>query len=383
MRIDAEKSQALLGKLFVLFIFFVLVPVIGDFHAYSQGKRQPQPEFRLPTQPSSESNSPTVLIVPGEDYRIGPGDVIDIHVEDAPEISRTLRVTAAGTFSMPFIGQVTAQQKTTEELSNHIIERLRGQYLMEPNVTIQVKQINSHSFFIQGAVGRPGVYQIEGRPSLLKLITVAGGLASNYGSTAYVIREVSPQRARSQETEPATHPPPSNIGAEDNTKYNLTKVNEATESTAKRQAEEETSYEMKKVKINGLLRGHFEQNMILEPGSIVNIPYTDVFFVAGEVKGPGSFPLKEGTTLRQAISLAQGTTFEADKGSGIIFRDDPASGNRKEIKVNIGSVMSGKKDDVEIMANDIIIIPNSRLKSVSSALLTAFGMSAVRVPGRY
>ena len=43
--------------------------------------------------------------------------------------------------------------------------------------------------------------------------------------------------------------------------------------------------------------------MFLEPGDTVNIPPTDVFFVAGEVNQPGSFPLKDGTTLRQAISL--------------------------------------------------------------------------------
>jgi protein involved in polysaccharide export with SLBB domain len=115
----------------------------------------------------------------------------------------------------------------------------------------------------------------------------------------------------------------------------------------------------------------------------VNIPTTDVFFVAGEVKSPGSFPQKEGTTLRQAISLAQGMTFNAQGSKGTIFREEPDTGNRKEIKVDIGAVMSGKANDVPIMANDIIIVPNSQLKTVSSALVTAFGLSAVRMPGRY
>jgi polysaccharide export outer membrane protein len=99
--------------------------------------------------------------------------------------------------------------------------------------------------------------------------------------------------------------------------------------------------------------------------------------VAGEVRSPGSYTLKEGTTLRQAISLAQGTTFKAAAGRGIIFREEPGTGKRTDIKVDIDAVMSGKKADVPIMANDIVIVPNSRMKSVGGALLSAFGMHAV------
>jgi hypothetical protein len=45
--------------------------------------------------------------------------------------------------------------------------------------------------------------------------------------------------------------------------------------------------------------------------------------------------------------------------------------------------MSGKKEDISIMPNDMIIIPNSRFKSISSALLTAFGVSSTRVLPRF
>ncbi len=122
--------------------------------------------------------------------------------------------------------------------------------------------------------------------------------------------------------------------------------------------------------------------MFLEAGDIINIPQADVFFVAGEVNAPGEFSLKEGTTLRQAISMAQGMKFEAATSRGIIFRDD-ASGKREEMRIDIGAVMNGKKQDVAIMPNDIIIVPNSQFKSVGGALLRAFGLTTVqRVPGR-
>jgi polysaccharide export outer membrane protein len=135
-----------------------------------------------------------------------------------------------------------------------------------------------------------------------------------------------------------------------------------------------------KVNIGQLFRGLADQR--LEPGDIINIPRADVFFVAGEVKAPGSFPLKEGTTLRQAVSLAQGMTFSAKAAEGVIFREDPALGSRQEIKVDISAVMNGKEEDILMRANDVIIIPNSRTKSVGSILLMALGVNAARIPIR-
>ena len=323
---------------------------------------QDRQKVEAPVSQMAEPNLTNVLIKPNEDYRIGPGDVIEVQIDRASEISGTFRVTAAGTIVMPYLNRITVQHCTPEELSAAIADGLRGRYLKDPKVTVTVKQINSHSFFIQGAVRRPGVYQIEGRPSLLKVITVAGGLADNHGSSAFVIREIKPQ------------PDANTQGSASGT---------AVQNQNAESPNEDAKYEMLKLNISGLLRGNFNQNMSLEPGDIINIPVTDVFFVSGEVREPGSYSLKEGTTLRQAISLAQGTTFKAASDRGIIFREDPLSGKRNEIKVNIAAVMRGNQDDIPIMANDIIIIPNSRLKSVGAALLTAFGVSSPRVLYRF
>jgi polysaccharide export outer membrane protein len=348
------------NKLVVPNCAVVLILLSGNGVCRGQQKEQ---KFVTPTvSASTESNAPNVLVEPNEDYRIGPGDVLEIQIDRAPELSNTFRITAAGTFLMPYLGRINAQQKTVEELSNLIADGLRGRYLKDPKVIVIVKQINSHSFFIQGAVRRPGVYQIEGRPSLLKLITITGGLADDHGSTAFVIRETKLAN-RSEPSSPIT-----NSNSVDTTRAS----NEAADEDA-------VKYEMFKTNITGLLRGRFNQNIPLEPGDIVNIPATDVFFVSGEVREPGSYPLKDGTTLRQAISFAQGTTFKAAADRAIIFREDPTSGRREEIKINVDAVMRGAKEDLLIMPNDIIIIPNSRLKSVGSVLLNAFGVNSARI----
>ena len=338
----------------------------GSFFKTDAQERRQQKLYQ-PTAQSSNSDTvmPNIVVSPGEDYRIGPSDVIEIIVADAPELSRAFRVGSDGHITLPFVGRIPVQQKTTDELSKLLADRLRGDYLQDPQVSVAVLQINSHTYFVQGAVRRPGLYQVEGQPSLLKLLTIAGGLSENYGSTAFVIREIKPVEI-------------SNVKSE---VPNIT--SDAQQQTTGSNVDAKAKYELLKVNINGLLRGNFDQDIGIGPGDIIHVPPTDVFFVAGEVNAPGSFPLKEGTTLRQAVSLAQGTTFQAAATRAIIFREEVSSGKRQEIAVDVPAVMNGKKNDVPILANDIIIIPNSRLKSVGGTLLRAFGVSAARIPVRY
>jgi polysaccharide export outer membrane protein len=291
-----------------------------------------------------------------------------------PEVSKSIRVTAGGTFLMPILGRMKALGKTPEGLAQEIADGLRGDYLKDPKVSVLIREYNSRSFFIQGAVRNPGVFQIEGRPSLLTLITLAGGLAENHSALSFIIRRV---KNESEGT----------VGYKNELKSNPGSAQSGIQGPAAggapetaRSDEEEPAYELVKVNINNLLRGNFGNNALLQPGDIVNIPPSDVFYVAGEVKAPGSFSLKEGTTLRQAISLAQGTNYNAAMEKAIIFRDDP-SGKRQEIPVDIAAVMKGKKDDIPIFANDIVIVPNSRMKSFGGALIKAFGLTTVtRMP---
>jgi polysaccharide export outer membrane protein len=364
------RSGLLLSIQATLLIAAMVSAAFASLPAQEKSQQQSRPDSTASNRSSSASGgdrggdrSGAAIIVTGEeDYRIGVHDLLDIQVENAPELTREFRVTASGAFLMPYVGRVAAKGKTPEEVADYITTHLRGEYLKDPKVIVRVKEYNSRAFFIQGAVRNPNVYQIEGKPSLLEIITLAGGLAENHGSVAYVIRKIK------QTESPAAAP--TDAQSENRT---------GGEPFAG--SDSGPRYEMQSVNIGGLLRGHFDKDVFLEPGDIVNIPATDIFFVAGEVNEPGSFPLKEGTTLRQAIALAQGTKFNAATSRGIIFRENLSTGKREELRVDIGDIMGGKKEDVTIMANDIIIVPNSRGKTIGGALLRAFGISTItRVP---
>ncbi|HZS09418.1 MAG TPA: polysaccharide biosynthesis/export family protein [Blastocatellia bacterium] len=375
----SSRARAGLPALLVILTQFV---VTG---AYAQEGR---PEQTGKVSGSSTA-SPVLVASPEEDYRMGPGDVIEVTIEDAPELSTgSKRINANGTFLMGYLGRIRAQGKTPEELEKIIADGLRGRYLKNPQVKVAVRQYNSRSFFIQGAVRIPGVYQIEGKPTLLKLITIAGGLHDNHGSMAFIIRESKDKAQGGDQVDEAGNTPATDktsaekkeadSGASSSRPRTINEAEEKTTQTASAEATEGAKYELIKASISGLLAGNFSQNVIVEPGDIVHIPIQDVFYVAGEVRAPGEFKLKTGTTLRQAMSLAQGTKVTAAQNRGVIVREDPATGKRQEIKVDIGAVMDGKQEDVVIAANDVIIVPNSRSKTVGSALLSAFGISAAQ-----
>jgi len=367
MRSKSPETQARFGWT------MVLVALVA-FSGLASAQTRQQPQIKPPAQTGGEPTTmPNVLVSPDEDYRIGPRDVIEVSIEDAPELSKVFEVRADGTFLMPYLNRLKALGKTPDELSQEITDGLRGKYLKDPHVRVAVKQFNSRSFFILGAVKKPGVYQIEGKPSLLKLITIAGGPSENHGSVAFIIRELKKKQA-------------AGMGADTRVRQVATPAQNPTPQPAdlKTDTEEEPEYDVQTVNINGMFRGMGVSQIHLEPGDTVNIPVADIFFVAGEVNAPGQFQMTDGTTLRQAMALAQGTTFNAAGGDGVIFRTDLATGHREEIKVNIGDVMKNKKPDILLQANDVVLVPNSKTKTIGNAFLKALGMGAAqRGPTRY
>ncbi len=327
------------------------------------------------------SRGPQVVIAADDDYRLAPSDVVEVVIEDAPELSGNYRINRTGTLPMKYLGSLQASGRTTEDITTMITEGLRGRYLRDPKVYVSVKQYNSRTFFIQGAIKNPGVFIIEGKPSLFKLISIAGGMPEGHGSTAYIIREKKLDPARLEKARSGIQTPSGDKG--DGQAVRQTDSNDTGQSAiptpASRARDDaksgvaaidgETEYELLTANISGFYRGRFEQNLIIQPNDLVYIPPSEVYFVVGEVKSPGQFPLREGSSIRQAISLSQGLLFKAAGDRAIIFRQEPVSGKLTEIPVDVGAILNGKKDDITLAPNDVIMVPNSRMKSFAGSMM--------------
>src|SRR5262245_24089929 len=137
--------------------------------------------------------APVYIIDSNDDYKLAPKDVIEVIVEDAPELSIKYTIPTSGMVPLRFLGSTKIIDMTTDEVSTLIANGLRGRYLKDPKVYVSVIQFNSRTFFIQGAVRTPGAYVVSGRLSLSKLMPIAGGLQENHGGTAYIFREAKPK----------------------------------------------------------------------------------------------------------------------------------------------------------------------------------------------
>jgi polysaccharide export outer membrane protein len=109
------------------------------------------------------------------EYTIGREDVLEVSVWKDPALTTTAPVRPDGKLSVPMIGDVDADGKTTRELSKEIAARLVP-YVKDPVVSVIVREVNSRKFAIVGEVSKPGVYQMRGRTSILQAVAQAGGL---------------------------------------------------------------------------------------------------------------------------------------------------------------------------------------------------------------
>ncbi|RRV13641.1 polysaccharide biosynthesis/export family protein [Pseudomonas saudiphocaensis] len=108
-------------------------------------------------------------------YKLASGDVVRINVFGEPDLSfEEIRLTDAGTFSYPFIGEVRARGKTASELEQLLIDSLKGEYLINPRVSVSV--LTYREFFISGEVKEPGGYPFQPGLTLRRAIALAGGL---------------------------------------------------------------------------------------------------------------------------------------------------------------------------------------------------------------
>ncbi len=126
-----------------------------------------------------------------EEYIIGPEDVIQVTVWRNENLSRTLPVRPDGKISLPLINDVQAAGLTTLELRDEIVRRLK-EFVSAPDVTVAVTQINSLKISVLGQVGKPGVYDLKQRASVLEAVAMAGGLTPFAAANRVVVLRKAP-----------------------------------------------------------------------------------------------------------------------------------------------------------------------------------------------
>lgn len=130
----------------------------------------------------SESSSPASSVAAEQgkqnqdeldDYMLGTGDRIDIIVYGEPDMSMKFKVSKSGVVNFPYIGEVQITGRTPSAIEQEIEERLRGHYLINPMVTINMESFRL--FYVTGEVTSPNGYEYHPALTVEQAIAMAGG----------------------------------------------------------------------------------------------------------------------------------------------------------------------------------------------------------------
>jgi polysaccharide export outer membrane protein len=325
---------------FTILLLFIWIPAAGQIQIPPQRTILPNPQTQDDFITNRPSNTPTST--PGQDYRIGTDDLVEVTVFEIPELNATTRVSAGGVVSMPLIGPVTAAGLTPQEVARTIENALKKNYINDPHVTVFVREYASQPVSVIGAVKVPGIYQIKGQKRLLDMLAMAQGLdQTTVGSSIQVIRR---KTDGSEDTDTIL------VGTEDL-----------------------------------FQNGRTELNVVIQAGDVINVLQSGSIFVIGEVLRPGEFVLRQGkpVTAVQAVALASGFNKEAKKKDCMIIRLH-RDGTKEEIPVDIEKILNGSNGDVALLTNDILFVPATKVRTgINRALETTIATLAARIVYRF
>lgn len=129
------------------------------------------------------------------DYRLSPGDVVNVRVYELENLTGDQTVDATGRITFPLIGAVDADGRTASEFQAAVATKLRQDYLQAPHVVVSLKTAVSRTVTVDGAVEQPGVYAIAPSTTLIQTVALARGVTTNANPKRVVVfRQIGGER---------------------------------------------------------------------------------------------------------------------------------------------------------------------------------------------
>jgi polysaccharide export outer membrane protein len=140
-----------------------------------------KPETAEPAKPMNVPAS-----VDPNAYKLGPDDVIFVHVWREPDLSTSQAIRPDGKITMPVIKEVMAAGLTPTELGVEISKAL-SDYVKNPQVVVAVQAIRSKRYYLSGEINRPGAYPLGQPTTIFEALTMAGGFREFAGKKNIMI----------------------------------------------------------------------------------------------------------------------------------------------------------------------------------------------------
>ena len=330
------------------------IPTAGGARTTPEPAQLPAPVFVQRVTPESAQRTPTAPIrpaapqpAPGQaaaadsGYVLGPEDVVEVTVWGYADLTRSVPVRPDGKISVPLAGTMQASGMSVEQLTQ-ALTRAYAIYIIDPRVTVIVKEFRKVRISVLGQVAHPGTYQLAPGSGVLDALSAAGGVTDVAAlKEAQLLNPGVPPKAidlqsalagtpganirlRGGETlvvpedtaslvsvlGEVAHPGRYRIKGEMHLLDALATAGGITEKASVTQAQlVRASHQREALNLEALLmRQDMNQNLAIQAGDTLIIPEeTDnKLYVIGDVAHPGIYPLKGQVTLLQAIAMAGG-----------------------------------------------------------------------------
>jgi polysaccharide export outer membrane protein len=238
-------------------------------------------------------------------YSMGPGDEIRLTVYNQPDLTTEGQISADGTMEIPLLGSVQLAGRSSADAARMIAEYyVRGDLLQDAHVNILITKYRSQSVSVLGKVNSPGRLMLEGPMSLTQALASSGGVAETGSERLILIRT-------------------DNKGKQERYEYDLQQ----------------------------LLNHEAEDQPIvwLQNGDTLYVPVAGRFYLSGEVRSPGMYPLDRKLNVMQALGVGGGPTARANAKAVKLYRRQP-DGSAKELRA---------KPDDPVLDGDVLVIQES------------------------
>ena len=234
---------------------------------------------------------------------LGMGDMVRVTVFRNPELTTEGRVSERGTILFPMIGEVNIAGLTPSQAGARIADKLRsGKYVVNPEVTVSMMQVNSRQVSVLGNVVKPGRYPLDSTTAhLTDVIALAGGVGPTGSDEVTVI---------------------TNRGGK----------------------QEKVNVDMAEM----FRRGDLTHNITLEPGDTIYVHKAPMVYVYGEVQKGGAYRVEPNMTVMQAIAMGGGITPRGTERGIKISRRDASGVKRVDADLN-----------TTVQADDVIYVKES------------------------
>ncbi len=339
--------------------------------------------------PAAAQSPPGPAIPTPADYLLGNGDIIEVTVFGQPTLSvLQIPIGPDGFITLPLVGRVKAAGLTPVKLASGITDLYR-KYLRNPMVTVRVVQFRVERVFVMGQVTRPGEYQLQVGEGILSVLAKAGGLGPRADNRKVVIMRgpqtipIDLNQAFLAESRGQMTPIlPGDVIFVPESDRRVTVLGQVvrpgtyeylegqrlsdaiaaagglTQLAEPRKAALSRGGENLPIDLAKILAGDVEANLLLQPGDLVVIPEAqNRVAVLGFVNRPGSYTIREGDRIMDAIVMAGGNTDRGNLSAVNVIR--MVDGKPKVIALNVSrtATQGDLTQNVLLQDRDVVFVP--------------------------